>query len=264
MLKGAIHIHSTYSDGEFTLAELREIFLTEGCTFICMTDHAEYFDQDKLRAYQKECQSLSDQQLHFVAGMEYTCDQRMHILGYGATTLAESKDAQTVINHIDAQGAISVIAHPRDESFDWIESFEALPQGIETWNSKYDGRYAPRPATFALLQRLRGRQPAMHAFYGQDLHWKKQFRGLFVQADCDYAEPSHILAALSSGAYWGQKGELELPSSGVLPEEMLAQFSSTHERSHRLWQLLKEGKKTLDRIGIKVPESLKTQLRRIF
>jgi hypothetical protein len=104
----------------------------------------------------------------------------------------------------------------------------------------------------------------MHAFYGQDLHWKKQFRGLFVQADCDYAEPSHILAALASGAYWGQKGELELPSSGVLPEEMLAQFSSTHERSHRLWQLLKEGKKTLDRIGIKVPESLKTQLRRIF
>jgi hypothetical protein len=36
----------------------------------------------------------------------------------------------------------------------------ALHRGIETWNSKYDGRYAPRSGTFALLQRLRQRAPA--------------------------------------------------------------------------------------------------------
>jgi hypothetical protein len=36
MFKGAMHIHSTYSDGEFTLPELREVFLAERCAFVCM------------------------------------------------------------------------------------------------------------------------------------------------------------------------------------------------------------------------------------
>jgi hypothetical protein len=264
MLKGAIHIHSTYSDGEFTLSELREIFLAEGCAFVGMNDHAEYFDAEKITAYVRELAALSDERLRFIAGMEYECERRMHILGYGATRLADSEDPQAVIRHIEAQGAVSVIAHPKDEFFEWIESFETLPQGIETWNSKYDGRYAPRPGTFALLQRLRERRPEMHAFYGQDLHWRKQFRNLFVNVECDSSEPAEILSALRAGAYAGQKADLTLPSSGVISPELAAEFSAVHDRSYRMWRFLKEGKKALDRVGIKVPDSLKSHLRRIF
>jgi hypothetical protein len=264
MIKGALHVHSTYSDGEFTLSELRRVFLAEGCSFVCMTDHAEYFDQARLKAYSEECQSLSDVALRMVVGLEYRCEKEMHILGYGATLLAKSRDPQTIIRHIDAQGAISVIAHPKNEFFSWIESFETLPQGIETWNSKYDGRYAPRPGTFALLQRLAKRKSNMRAFYGQDLHWKKQFRGLFVHLDVEVGQTAEILRALSEGLFKGQKGELELPSSGILPEELLVQFAHSHENSYRARRFLKEGKKALDRAGIKVPDSIKAQLRRIF
>jgi hypothetical protein len=264
MLKGALHIHSTYSDGEFTLAELRNIFLAEACSFVCMNDHAEYFDEAKLKAYFEECKSLSDEKLRFVVGLEYRCEKQMHILGYGATLLAKSQDPQTVIRHIEAQGAISVIAHPKDELFFWIEGFETLPQGIETWNSKYDGRYAPRPGTFDLLRRLAERRPNMHAFYGQDLHWKKQFRGLFVELDCESAQPDEILRALSKGNFRGQKGEMKLSSSGILADELLIQLAHAHDKSRRVQRVLKEGKKALDRAGVKVPDSIKAQLRRIF
>jgi PHP domain len=264
MLKGALHIHSTYSDGEFTLAEIRNVFLDKGCSFVCMTDHAEYFDELELKAYSEECNSLSDEKLRFVVGLEYRCEKEMHILGYGATMLAKSQDPQTIIRHIDAQGAISVIAHPKNESFSWIESFERLPQGIETWNSKYDGRYAPRPGTFALVRRLVERQPDMHAFYGQDLHWKKQFRGLFVHVDCESARPDNILRALSAGEFNGQKGELKLPSSGVLQDQLIARFSRSHDQSRRVQRALKEGKRALNQAGIKVPDSIKAQLRRIL
>jgi len=157
-----------------------------------------------------------------------------------------------------------VIAHPKDDFFAWIESFETLPLGIETWNTKYDGRYAPRPGTFALLQRLKKRAPQMHAFYGQDLHWKKQFRGLHVALDCDSLEPATIVAALAAGKYAAQKDDLHLPASGILPKELLAEFGRVQARSHRMWRLVKGGKQTLDRLGIRVPESLKAQLRRIF
>lgn len=264
MLKGAMHVHSTYSDGEFTLAELRRVFLDEGCAFACMADHAEHFDPDQLRQYIDECQALSDDKFLFVAGLEYECEQRMHILGYGATRRADSPDPETVIRQIEEQGAVSVIAHPKNDFFEWIEKFETLPQGIETWNTKYDGRYAPRPETFALLQRLRERKPEMRAFYGQDLHWKKQFRELFVQLDSAPTNAQSILAALANGNYRGVKGELTLPSSGILDQELLTQFASAHAISYRMRQFLKQGKQVLDRVGIRVPEAVKAQLRRIF
>jgi hypothetical protein len=264
MLKGALHVHSTYSDGEFTLSELREIFLSEGCRFVCMTDHAEYFDQESIEQYVSECESLSDDSFRFVPGLEYRCERNMHILGYSATKLTESTDPQEVFRHIDSQGALSVIAHPKDDSFAWIESFDTLPLGIETWNTKYDGRYAPRIGTFALLLRLKERSPRMHAFYGQDLHWQNQFRGMSVIVECDALDPSSILSALAAGKYSAEKDKLRLPSSGVLPEALLAEFDRDHARSRWMWQFFKNGKQTLDRLGIRIPESLKAQLRRIF
>jgi hypothetical protein len=264
MLKGAMHVHSTYSDGEFTLVELREVYLAASCSFVCMNDHAESFDSESVKVYARDLARHSDEKFSFVIGLEYECERRMHILGYGASVLAATTDPQAVIRHIDSQGATAVIAHPKDEFFSWIENFETLPKGIETWNSKYDGRYAPRPGTFALLQRLQRRSPAMRAFYGQDLHWKKQFRGLFVTLDCPDPTPEAILAALAAGNYTAQKDDLQLPSSGALPDELLAEFGRAHERSNKMWKFFKSGKSTLDRLGIRVPESLKAQLRRIF
>jgi hypothetical protein len=264
MLKGALHVHSTYSDGEFTLAELREVYLAQGCSFVCITDHSEYFKSDSIGGYLDDLARNSDNSFCFVPGLEYRCDREMHILGYGATVLSSSKEPESIIRHIDAQGAIPVIAHPKDDFFTWIEGFQTLPRGIETWNSKYDGRYAPRPGTFALLQRLRQRSPEMLAFYGQDLHWRKQFRGLCVTIDCHSPDPSAILTALAAGNYTAQKDNLQLPSSGIVPEALLAEFGQAHARSRRMWQTLKRGKQVLERAGIRVPASLKTQLRRIF
>jgi hypothetical protein len=50
----------------------------------------------------------------------------------------------------------------------------------------------------------------------------------------------------------------------VLPPALLEQFGQVQARSHRMWRFLKNSKKTLDYFGIRVPESLKSRLRRIF
>ena len=264
MLKGAIHIHSTYSDGEFTLARLREVYMAEGCDFVCMTDHAEAFDDKKLASYIDECRSLSDDRFRFIAGLEYTCDNRMHVLGYGVTSIVATSSPQEVIRRIKSEGGVSVIAHPMDSAFEWIESFEELPDGIEVWNSKYDGRYAPRPGTFRLLNRLQRREPLMRAFYGQDLHWKKQHRGLFNILKIQSSSREEVLTALSRGDYYGLKGELELPSSGLVPEALLSRFGSINGRYSRKRRMIKRAKKVIDLMGVTVPAPLKEQLRKIF
>ena len=138
------------------------------------------------------------------------------------------------------------------------------PDGIEVWNSKYDGRYAPRPGTFRLLARLQARKPQMRAFYGQDMHWKKQHRGLFNIAECKSATREEILAAFARGNYYAVKEKFELPSSGKLNEDLLAQFGSVNQSYARKRRLIKQAKKMIDRVGLRVPAPLKAQLRRIF
>lgn len=264
MLKSAIHIHSTYSDGEFTLPELKKVYKAGGYDFVCMTDHAEFFDEAKLQAYVNECETLSDEQFKFIPGLEFECHQRMHILGFGVTSLVKTLDPQEVIRQIRGENGLSVIAHPMDTMFEWIESFELLPDGIETWNSKYDGRFAPRSCTFKLLNRLQQRQTTMLAYYGQDMHWKKQYRGLFNQVNTDSLDAANLLKAMKIGEFVGMKEGLELPSNGKLPQELLSNFERVNLRYHKKRKMIKKVKKALDKVGLAIPAPIKTQLRRIF
>ncbi|HEV8429183.1 MAG TPA: PHP domain-containing protein [Pyrinomonadaceae bacterium] len=264
MLKVAIHCHSTYSDGEFTLAQLRDVFVGHGYDAVCMTDHAEWFDEDSLRKFVDECASLSDQQFSFIPGLEFECERRMHILGFGVTALVDSTDPQQVIRHIEQQGGISVIAHPGDSMFNWIETFDVLPAGIETWNSKYDGPIAPRPRTFRLLHRLQNRKPEMKAYYGQDLHWKKQYRGLFNLIESEKGATS-ILEAFRSGNYYGVHESVDqLPSSGVLSENILAEFEITNAKYMRKQSVFKKMKKLSGSVGKNLPAPVKAQIRKWF
>ena len=265
MLKGAIHVHSTYSDGEFTLRELREVYIEAGCAFACVTDHAEHFDSSSIQEYKDECARLSDDRFVLVPGLEFGCAGRMHILGYGVTKLTCNRAPQDVIKHIEGAKGTSVIAHLRDAAFTAIESFQTLPDGIEAWNSKYDGRYAPRPGVFRLLNRLQERRPEMHAFYGQDLHWKKQFRGLLNVVGAESPDPEEILAAFARGDYRAVKDRVEdLPSSGRIPETLMRRFEKIHGRSDAMRNLLGGAKKQADRLGFAVPGIVKSHLRRIF
>jgi len=264
MLRGALHIHSTYSDGELTLAQLRRAFVKAGCRFLCLTDHAEAFDAEKLEAYRRDCDRLSDDRFLFIAGLEYNCVGRMHVLGYGTTALVDSIDPQAVIGAIRESAGIAVIAHPKDAMFPAIEAFDVLPDGIEVWNSKYDGRYAPRPGTWHLLERLRVRRPDLHAFYGQDLHWKRQYRGLMTVLGSADLTRQGVLAALAAGEFNGRKADQVFPATRPLPPTALERFDRVHRRSQRLRDLMRLAKRRVDALGLEVPSTVKAQLRRIF
>jgi len=262
--KGALHVHSVYSDGEFTLAELREIFLAAGCRFAFVTDHAEAFDEKKVTEYVGECARLSDDRFVFVAGLEYECEQRLHVIGYGTTTVTTEKSPPAVFRHIARAGGVSVIAHPKTVAFRWIETFDELPAGIEVWNSKYDGKYAPRAETFLLLHRLQSRQPAVRAFFGQDLHWRTQPRVLFVETEAAVATSDLLLQALAAGQFVGVKGALRLPASGEIAPELLDRFRRVNARSARIKSVLSTVTRTAKRLGATVPAPIKAQLRRFL
>jgi hypothetical protein len=263
-MKGALHVHSTFSDGEFTIAELRRIYVDLGCSFLCISDHAEAFTADALRKYVDECARNSDDQFLFIPSLEYECEHRMHILGYGCTHLVDTEDPQAVIASIESAGGLAVIAHPRDDMFPWIRSFARIPIGIEGWNSKYDGQYAPRTPLFALIRELQAQRADLKAFFGQDLHWRQQYRGLFTVVDTNTLDRELILESLARGRFHGRKDETVLTPDAQLSAEMIAMYDRDHKRSNSRRRFLKSGKKVLDAIGIKAPPALKARLRRLF
>lgn len=264
MLKGALHVHSTYSDGERSLGELRDLFLREGCRFVCLSDHADAFDGERIQQYVAECRSLSDDEMILIPGLEFGCDRRLHILAFGFTQLLSSTEPVDILEAIEREGAFAVIAHPPDALFEWVEGFRTLPHGIEVWNAKYDGRFAPRPTSFALLQRLQGRRPDLLAYYGLDLHWRKQFHKLYTFLHVDCLTTEGVLSALCAGAFHGSKDEHELPSSGRLSEAQLREF----DRRHGQWERVRAVINTLNRwrkgLRAEIPAPLKAELRRLF
>jgi predicted metal-dependent phosphoesterase TrpH len=262
MIPAAMHLHSTWSDGEFSLAELRGQCLADGFRVAFMADHADAFQPGGLEAYVADCAARSSREFLFVPGIEFACRDRMHIVGYGVTTACESDSPEEVIAHIRECRGIAVIAHPKPDHFERIAAFRTLPHGIEAWNTKYDGRAAPRPATFELIQRMRARGHVL-AFYGIDLHWRHQFRGMVTHIDAE-SERNALLEALARGAFRATCRGIEFLPTGALDPALARRFRRRHERSHALRRLLRASKRVADRLGLPTPAALKAQLRRLF
>ena len=148
MLKGVLHCHSTYSDGDLTLVELREIFVSAGCRFLCITDHAEYFDAEKTAAYQHECEQRSDDHFRFIAGLEYRCTNGMHVLGYGTTSPIASTDPQEVFRQIGLAGGRQlrdVEARVADRRDPGLEQRPLVPLRQRVAKRLLEHRLAPHP-----------------------------------------------------------------------------------------------------------------------
>lgn len=263
-VKGALHAHTTFSDGEFSLDELRHAYAGLGYRFVCLSDHAEYFDEHKVAQYRAEIERLSDASFCFVAGLEYECPERMHILGLGTTALFGTRDPQEVIRAIESEGGVSIIAHPRAQDFGRIEALAFPPAGIEVWNSKYDGRYAPRTETFELVRRMRERHPGVRAYYGQDLHFRHQYTGLHVDVDSAELDAASIISTLREGRYIARGGDVILTPEGSLEPSLAKRFEHRNRRSRQMGRFAKRSKSVLDALGVRIPAALKGQLRRLF
>lgn len=263
-LRCALHVHSTWSDGEFTLDELRAALLNDGVRVACMADHDIAFTEETLDRYRAECARVSDADFLCIAGVEFTASDRMHIVGFGVTTLIDSFDPATIFRHIERHDGVSVLAHPRDSHFEWIEGLAHLPHGLEVWNSKYDGRHGPRLRTFELYERLKSRSPLLRAYYGQDLHWKTQSRALVTDVNAAACTPADILAALRAGAFTASALGTRFPSDGVIDRSLLLELDRAQRRASARYALLKNVKRALGPVARWVPPAVKAQFRRFF
>ncbi len=260
---GIIHSHSTYSyDAKLKLSELRDLCISRGVRFVCMTEHTDELTEDRAAAFIKECDSLSDDRFRFIPGFEVPY-RHAHILMIGCRSFF-NKYAPTMIElspWVDAASFV-VLAHPVRNYFkvdtDLLNSIDAL----EVWNQQYEGKRVPRTRSLRLLHELREKKELLLAIGGVDFHRTEHFGAPFVSLDVNELSETAILEKLKMGAYVISSKHSTF--FGTLPngEELMEKHRWESAVSVLIIVLGKLVNKTLASLGLSLPKSLKQLIRR--
>jgi hypothetical protein len=218
-MRGVLHVHSVFSDGEASLERIVQTFKDAGMGFIAVSDHAEVFNEEKMREYVALCESLSSPHFLVIPGLEFALKGgTIHILGYGVTRRVRAANMEELVDGIHEAGGIAVLAHPPVGSINLIGAIRGKLDGIEIWNGRYDGTVAPRADSFQLLKRIQLSNVKAAAYCGIDLHKMAQaMKPIYVDVQAvEQPRRDVILNALRAGEFTVHGNNMSIPSSGHL------------------------------------------------
>lgn len=182
LVQGIIHVHSDFSgDGFHSVGDLADFARQSGMRFVGLTDHAEDLLREDMEELCDECERQSDESCVLIPGLEFQCDEDIHILGLGLTEKIENTDPIVVAKDIQGLGGLAILAHPGRNGCHCPVDLYSVLNGIEIWNAAYDGRFVPPMANIGLLREARDRNPTVLAFGGADLHCLDQPPGVMLQ-----------------------------------------------------------------------------------
>ncbi len=168
---GNIHMHTTYSDGAGSFDDLIAGAARAGLDFVFVTDH-NVLVREKEEGYRRGILTIVGQEVHD----EERAVPGNHLLCLGVETDVShlAKDPQTLIDAVNRQDALPVLAHPIEEytelfprHYPWHSWEVSGYHGIELWNymSSFRGfaTTVPRALLLGLLpyRFSRGPLPAM-------------------------------------------------------------------------------------------------------
>lgn len=212
-VKGLCHIHSIHShDGEISLAELKEYFKKKGFQFLLLTEHIHDISEQKIQEIINDCRSLSDDEFIIVPGLELD-DNDKHFLIIGIDKF--EKNAEEIIRKPSPNKMI-ILAHPF--YLGAIKEEEIIPyslDGIEIWNSVYDGKAVPGWQALKLLKKLCQRKN-LYGFGGLDFHRFSHAGGPFLMIELQNLSQNDILENLRLGNFFIQRGNFVIKSDGSL------------------------------------------------
>jgi hypothetical protein len=127
------HVHSTYSDGDSSIAAMAATSQGRGLQWVYMTDHAPFFLIRNWNAYVAECQAASTGIL-VIPGSEFGLTN--HYLGYGLQSFRATavNSCQGLIDYVSSLAGFGYIAHPDSPDLGWDDWNATGYTGIEVWN----------------------------------------------------------------------------------------------------------------------------------
>jgi len=262
-IKGTLHVHSAYSyDAKLSLGELKDVFKKEGLSFVLMTEHTDEMKKEEGERFIRECREESDESFVFIPGFEVPYKDT-HTLMLGATVFSERREAEA-LREFKSHSSLAVLAHPHKHEF-WVDDvLSNVIDGVEVWNSQYDGKYVPRQKSVSLLKELIQKNESVLAFAGLDFHRVEHAGGPTLALKVEQLSEKDILQELSVGNFRIHGRGTVLDSKGNFikgggPFSVACGFVSVF--------LVSLGKKTnalLANIGVRPPRFLRRFIRRFL
>jgi histidinol phosphatase-like PHP family hydrolase len=178
-MKILFHNHSTFSyDGEISMEAWRAYGRAHGLDAILLAEHADDFDEGKMRRYITACRAHSGGDLTIIPALEYRLLHNIHVVVVGSHDVLSfpQDDAEAFVGAVARHQAIMVLAHPfsvdsnvrRTAYYRYIEEHA---HGIEVWNARQDARFFPDYRVLAHVKELsRRRSRPFFLIGGTDMH----------------------------------------------------------------------------------------------
>jgi predicted metal-dependent phosphoesterase TrpH len=201
-LRGALHIHSSISyDGTMSVEELSFFFRKRRFDFLLLTEHSENVSNEVMNKLIDECKRFSSSEFLVIPGLEFGCRGDLHILGLGVRKVCESDDPLKVIGQIGQQGGIAVLAHPTKENYPldgiWIQELD----GVEIWNSAYDGKFLPQSKSINMFKKLAEQNPRLKPVAGIDMHREQDYYDVGLRIEGNNLNQDQVLRQLRKGNF---------------------------------------------------------------
>jgi len=177
LLKGALHVHTTCSDGELTIAETAQVYADLGFDFIALTDHDYLLRADCYRDIGR-----LDSELIVFAGVEMTVFEKGYV---HVGCIHGDRETLHIFNHP------SELDLPLDKVIDRIsavasrlplDAVEITTKGFKT--PEYDIAEIPYPKVAT-----------------DDAHTRAMCGRAWVEMDCRRRKDA-ILRAIRAGDFW--------------------------------------------------------------
>lgn len=167
--KGAVHIHTKFSDGTGDINEISKAAKLAGLDWIIITDHNCMAVEEGF--YNGVC---------VIKGEEISPEKSDHYLALGIkTTILPDKTPQQYVNEVREQGGFGFAAHPDEtdsrkntaKPIRWTDK-SIIPDGIEIWNwfSSWADNY-DETNIFTILYSYIFRHNLVKAPHEQTLKW---------------------------------------------------------------------------------------------
>jgi hypothetical protein len=194
--RGALHVHTTCSDGSLSPEECCRRYRALGFDFVFITDHEVWNDHSQ----------LSTPEFRVFNSVEISCrDGREDVLALGVRETRRIRDTQEAIDWINEAGGVPVLCHPHWTRMSLHRALELKAYSlIEIWIGVSERELVANNVHFWDLLLQEGKR--VYGVADDDCHDIQDYGRGFVEVWADELTETAILRALKAGRFYSSSG----------------------------------------------------------
>ncbi len=262
ILVGVSHLRTTHSySGTLSLREFKEFLIERNIDFALITERSDFIEQEDGERFIKECHNLSDSQITLIPGFEVTYrDAHVLMIGTSHFVKAGSNSAENLLKW-KKYAELVVWAHPHRNKYLLYDALKNVIDGIEIWNSQYDGKRAPRMKVLNSLQGLRARGANTLTYASIDFHREEQI----ISPNIVLEGPNKlqdIIAKLKAGEFVLKNSTVTINAKGKIIKGILPLMKFQSFYSIALISMFKNMSAFIAKLRLLVPGNLRRTTRK--